>query len=275
MNRPPLNAFGPLLALWLALAVGGTLAVVPVSVPVAVGAGVLVALGTLVLSRGLDLASVFARSRAHYLLALLPVFVGTVAVVLDLTAVLDLGVPETGASAGARAGLALLVGIASTVVGGVALVSADNQSAARRRAREHERLSWTARIDEAHERRSRRAYLVVAVPAGVGGLVALGGGSSLGTGLLSGAVAMGITAFVGLDRPTEYTALDGGLVAGPSDGVRERYYPWTQFVGYERTDDALVLRRRLPGTSFHCALDDVADAEAVVAVVDDRLDRLD
>ncbi|MFC5973182.1 hypothetical protein ACFPYI_17760 [Halomarina salina] len=269
MSRPP-HLASLSIALWYALAVAGILGIAPVGPPVAAVVGLLVGVGVFLVSRRADLPSVFARSRLHYLLPLLPLALGVTVVVLDVSGAVDVGVSETS-SAPPSVVLALLLGAVLVVVGGVALVAADNRYAARKRATERELATWVAPIDETHHRRVRRVYLASAVVATLLGGVAVGSGIDLGMGLFSFAVATGLMAFTALDKPTEYTALDGGVVVSPTEGIRERYLSWGAFERSERTDEAIVLRRRLPGTSLHCSLDALEDSDAVERLLAHRI----
>jgi hypothetical protein len=198
--------------------------------------------------------------------------VGVLLAGADAVPLVGLGVPDRGPAADPAVGIALATGIGLAVVGGVAVVLADNRYAARRRRDERELHSWSAPPEEAHRERTRRSYLVVAGAAAVLGVVVVAvTRSSAGLLLFSFAAAVGAVAVTTVDRTGTYTALEKGVVVGVVGAVREQYVPYARFTGYRVTDDALVLERRLPGTSVHCALDAVDDPDAVLAVLDDRL----
>ncbi|MWG33964.1 hypothetical protein [Halomarina oriensis] len=271
MSRPPLKLFGPLLALWVALTVAGVAAVAGLPPTAIAVQSVSCLVAVLLASRWRDLASAFAARRLHYVLPVLPIAVGVVLVALDVTGTVALDVAAEGVGPDTWVGLALAVGVSLAVVGGVAFVSADNLYAHRRRSEERERRTWAAPMDEPRRRRTRYWYLVAAVVLSVGGLAGTLFDVPLTPGLLSGGIAIGLMAVTVLDRTTEYTALEGGVVVTGRGTVREQYVPWGRFVGYERTDDALVLQRRLPGGSYHCALDALEDPDAVEAVLRERL----
>jgi hypothetical protein len=272
MTASTLDGFALALACWCALAVGGVLPVADASPPVVAVGGGLAALVVVASATRVHLASAVATRRLHYALVTLPIGAGVLLAGADAVALVDLGVPEQGPAADPAVGVALVVGIGLAVVGGVAAVLADNRYAARRRREERGLVSWRAPAEEVHRKWMRRSYVVVAAAAAVLGVVVVAvTRSSAGLLLFSFAAAVGAVAVTTVDRTGTYTALEEGVVVGVVGAVREQYVPYARFAGYRVTDDALVLERRLPGTSVHCSLDAVEDREDGVAVLDDRL----
>ncbi|MFC6835709.1 hypothetical protein [Halomarina ordinaria] len=262
MNRPPLR-FPLALGAWGTFAVGTLVApsLVPRGPVLALAVGAILSLAAV----RYDLAPVLARTRLHLALVVLP----TAAIVVWMFDALVSGSVLRGS-------LSVLLGLAATGGAGLAvLVAADNRYAADRMANQSVLVEWTGGPTRTRRRWQRVGFVALGVGCIVAGvatwflardLADVGGSllASLGGGFVGSAYSTG--------RSVRYTALEGGIVVRPFGAVRSVYLPWSRFTGVERTSEELVLRRRLPGTSFHCALSDVADPDDVEATLHERLD---
>jgi hypothetical protein len=154
---------------------------------------------------------------------------------------------------------------------GVAVAAvAEHRRAARVESHEAACAEWTARPGTRPRWHRRAAFVGL-------GVVLFAGGTALWfrTGFV-GSLVMGFGISTGLrvfnvGDVKHLIAYKSGLTVRDSLDAKPEFVPWSRFTGYERTDDALVLRRRLPLMGYRCALDGIDDPDAVESALRERL----
>ncbi|MFB6165639.1 MAG: hypothetical protein ABEJ31_10815 [Haloarculaceae archaeon] len=265
MVRPPSIDWFPV---WLGLyAAVLSLAVTWVAVggftAISLGVAVVVWIVATVLADAVDgLAVAISRRRVHLLLLFAPLLVLPGFLVESW-----LGPPPSFLPWPAL-GLALLV------PGLGVFVTADNQRVEEVTRGDRPRLAWVAAPGDRFARRWKRVFLALGIAFVVGpfALLLLSDWDVIGTTAIGGGL-LGQYHYLG--RKQEYAAYDAGLVIEPRGSLRAVIVPWHRFTGYRVTDEELIVVRRLPGTSLHCALADLEDPDAVTSALDAHLDRLD
>jgi hypothetical protein len=205
-----------------------------------------------------DFGPVLARSRLSIVIVAVP----TVAVLA-----LGFGLVAGGTPTVEGGGfVALLLVTVAAVAGFAVYVIAESRLGRRVRRQEPALVEWRASPDERYRRRVRIIVVGSGIALVIGGVI-LAFVSRLSAQFLpTFGTAIAIQGvFVGRSR--EFSASESGVVVGKAGGIGSVFVPWGRFEGWERTDDALVLRRRLPFSSFRCALADLDDPEEIERIL--------
>lgn len=143
-------------------------------------------------------------------------------------------------------------------------IAADNRLASRVRSCEPVLIEWTVTPGDNYVRRLRIVHLVIGGVLLVGGfaLMVINRVNEAGSFLMAPGAAIMMQAYI-LDRSKDATAFESGLAIHRPGTLHTAFFPWNQFTGYERTDEELIIHRRLPLTSIHCDLTDIEDIDAV------------
>jgi hypothetical protein len=232
---------------------------------VVIGAGLGIVIAVSVAEYAPNLPRSVASSRIHSMILLVSTVAMLVFVVLVSIGIIQFEYPGTVIDLLALAGFGL--------AGLVMRISADNRLAAHVRSTESASIEWNATPGDSYLRRLRILYITIGGTLLVGGFALMvirrGNGPSL---LLTlGGVLMAQT--LAFDRSMDLTAFESGLVISQRGAVHTAFIPWNRFTGYERSDEELVLNRRLPLTSIHCNLSDIDDIEAVEETLREEIDN--
>lgn len=184
-----------------------------------------------------------------------------------------LGAPAVGIDPPTIAVLGAVVGTAGGMFLGIALVGMSRTRhavAAVEDTTEH--VVWEARWPE-RWRRLATGVLVVTFGLGMVGVAAVFAlGREWGWSLYY--VLFAGIPFMNLLNPRTFSATDAGLVVG--NPVQRQFRPWSAFAGYDRTDDALVIRSTAWWRPAHrCDIGDIEEAEAVVSALETYLPTQD
>jgi hypothetical protein len=152
-------------------------------------------------------------------------------------------------------------------------VSADNRLVSRVQSCESVLIEWTATFSDSYVRQLRIFYITIGGVLLVGGFASMvinqvyEAGSLLPT--LGGAIMA--QTFV-LGRSIDATAFESGLAVNQTGTIHTAFIPWNRFTGYERTDEELIIHRRLPLTSIHWDLTDIEEPDAVEEMLRDMIE---
>lgn len=143
-------------------------------------------------------------------------------------------------------------------------IAADNRLASHVRSNESALIEWNFSPSDNYVRRIRIIYIVIGVMLFVGGfaLVMINQVYEAATLLPTLGGVITVQAFI-LGRSKDATAFESGLAIHRPGVIHTAFIPWDRFTGYERTDEELVIQRRLPLTSIHFDLTDIEDVDAV------------
>ena len=206
-----------------------------------------------------DFSIAFARRHLHEALLVVPVAVALVA----------MGLYKANASPKPTFGvLAPLVALFACSTG-IAVV-AEHRRAAHVEAHEAARAEWTATPGTRPRWRRRAAFVGLGVVLFAGGTLLWFRAEFIGSLVMGLGISAGLRVF-SVGGSKHLTAYETGLLVRDSPDAKPAFVPWSRFTGYEHTDDALVLRRRLPLAGYRCALDGIDDSDAVQAVLYDAL----
>jgi hypothetical protein len=232
---------------------------------VVIGAGLGILIAITVAEYAPYLPRSVARSRVPSMILLVSTVAILVFVVMIAIGIIPFEYPNTVVD--------LLVLAGFELAGLVMHIAADNRLVSHVRSTESASIEWNATPGDSYIRRLRILYITIGGTLLVGGFALMvirrGNGPSL---LLTlGGVLMAQTLY--FDRSMDLTAFESGLAINQRGAVHTAFIPWHRFTGYERTDEELVLNRRLPLTSIHCNLTDIDDLEAVEETVRDEVNN--
>ena len=206
-----------------------------------------------------DFSIAFARRRLHEVFLFAPVVVALVAI----------GLYKANATPKPTFGVVVPLVVLFACGVGVAVV-AEHRRAARVEAHEAAGAEWTATLGTRSRWRRRAAFVGLGVVLFAGGTVLWFRAAFVGSLVMGAGISAGLRVF-GVGGSKHFTAYETGLTVRDSPDAKPGFVPWSRFTGYERTDDALVLRRRLPLSGYRCALDGIDDPDAVEAALYDAL----
>jgi hypothetical protein len=257
MRPPRLNWFSVFFGLFVAFPVVGIEAVlfgwsIVESFVIGVGIALLVACVVEYVS---DIPLILAHSKVQEVFT----FVPTVMVVI-FGMLISIGISPLESSS-PLTGIFVLAGFGIAGLG--VYITADNRLVSHVRSSESILIEWTATPTDRYIHRLRIVYITVGGILLVGGfgLMVIRDVSGAGSLLATPGVVIMAQSFV-LCRSMDFTAFESGL-AVHSRGIHTAFIPWNRFTSYERTDEELVLRKRLPITTIHCDLTDIDDSEAI------------
>lgn len=263
MRRPSLDRFGVALGAYVGVLVGSGFALVagrPLVGRQAIVVGFTGLVATwMVMAYVPDFSIAFARRRLHEALMFAPVAVALGAMGLYKANV----VPESALGV-----VAPLVALFACGIGAAAV--AEHRRAARIESNEAASAEWTATLGTRSRWRRRAAFVGLGVVLFAGGTVLWFRAEFVGSLVMGFGISAGLRVF-SVGGSKYLAAYESGLTVRDSLDAKPGFVPWSRFTGYERTDDALVLRRRLPLTGYRCAVAEIDDPDAVEATLRKRL----